>query len=102
VRGGVKISPEEIEGLLALHPGIVEASALAFRDPILGERICAVVVQRPGAAPVTLQSIQELFRAQGVAVFKWPERLRFVDALPRNAVGKVVRGELAPIAERPD
>jgi acyl-CoA synthetase (AMP-forming)/AMP-acid ligase II len=102
VRGGVKISPEEIEGLLALHPGIVEASVLAFRDPILGERICAVVVQRPGAAPVTLQSIQELFRAQGVAVFKWPERLRFVGALPRNAVGKVVRGELASIAERPD
>ncbi len=101
VRGGMKIAPEEIEAVLAQHPGILEASAIAYHDAVLGERVCAVVVPRPGIA-ITLESIQTLFRDAGMAIFKWPERVRSADALPRNAVGKVLRGELSGVAERAD
>jgi non-ribosomal peptide synthetase component E (peptide arylation enzyme) len=97
----MKIAPEEIEAVLAQHPGILEASAIAYHDAVLGERVCAVVVPRPGVT-ITLESIQTLFRNAGMAIFKWPERVRSVDALPRNAVGKVLRGELTGVAERAD
>jgi non-ribosomal peptide synthetase component E (peptide arylation enzyme) len=64
----------------------------------MGERICAVVVPRPGAE-VTLESIASHFQAAGLALFKSPERLRIVAQLPRNSVGKVLRGELTKLAE---
>ena len=99
VRGGVKIAPEEIEALLTQHPDIAEASAMPYPDPVLGERICAVVVPRQHGAEIPLVSIQSHFRNAGVAVFKWPERVRTVASLPRNAVGKVVRQSLVGIAE---
>jgi acyl-CoA synthetase (AMP-forming)/AMP-acid ligase II len=102
VRGGLKVAPEEVEAVLAQHPEIAEASAIGYPDPVLGERICAVVVPRRPGADVSLSSIQDFLRGSGVAVFKWPERVRRVEALPRNAVGKVVRSALVPIAEPPD
>jgi non-ribosomal peptide synthetase component E (peptide arylation enzyme) len=98
----MKIAPEEIEAVLAQHPGILEASAIAFRDPVLGERLCAVVVPKTPGAEVSLASIQAVFREAGVAIFKWPERVRCVTALPRNPVGKVLRSELTAVAEQPD
>jgi cyclohexanecarboxylate-CoA ligase len=102
VRGGVKISPDELEAVLARHPGIAEASAIAFPDERLGERICAVLVMRVGHARVSLEDLQNLFRDAGVAVFKWPERVRFIDALPRNPVGKVLRAQLSALAAAPE
>ena len=100
IRGGVKIAPEELEVVLASHPDIAEASAMGYPDPILGERICAVVALKQKDTEVTLESIQALFKNAGFAMFKWPERVRIVDALPRNAVGKVVRSALVPIAQQ--
>ena len=102
VRGGVKIAPEEVEAVLAQHLGILEASAIAYGDPVLGERICAVVVPRAPNTTITLESIQSVFRNAGMAIFKWPERVRVVDALPRNAVGKVLRSALTHVAEQAD
>jgi non-ribosomal peptide synthetase component E (peptide arylation enzyme) len=60
-----------------------------------------VVVPRPGATP-TLEAIRTHFAAQGLALFKHPERLLVVDQLPRNSVGKVVRGELGRLAAGSD
>jgi acyl-CoA synthetase (AMP-forming)/AMP-acid ligase II len=94
VRGGMKISPDELDAVLAEHPAIAEAAAVGVPDEVLGERICAVVVPRPGQSP-TLEEIQRHFEARGLARFKWPERLLFVGQLPRNPVGKVIRGEVA-------
>ena len=102
IRGGVKIAPEELEGVLAKHPEIAEASAIGYKDAILGERVCAIVAPKKPGARVSLESIQDLFRETGLAMFKWPERIRCVEALPRNAVGKVVRAALVPIAEQVD
>jgi cyclohexanecarboxylate-CoA ligase len=97
VRGGVKIAPEELDTALSQMPDVLEGAVTAYRDDILGERICAVVVPRPGATP-TLDSIRAHFAALGLALFKHPERLLVVEQLPRNSVGKVVRSDLGKLA----
>jgi acyl-CoA synthetase (AMP-forming)/AMP-acid ligase II len=96
-RGGVKISPDEIDAVLAEHPDIAEASAVGYPDAVLGERICAVVVPKAGKS-VTVETLQAHFRSRELAVFKWPERVRIVERLPRNPLGKVIRSEISQIA----
>ncbi|HEX7375118.1 MAG TPA: fatty acid--CoA ligase family protein, partial [Steroidobacteraceae bacterium] len=97
VRGGMKIAPEELDNVLSQIPDVLEGAVAAYRDDILGERICAVIVPRPGTEP-TLESVCAHFQRAGVAIFKHPERLRVVEQLPRNSVGKVIRGDLSRIA----
>ncbi|MGA0799763.1 MAG: class I adenylate-forming enzyme family protein [Steroidobacteraceae bacterium] len=101
IRGGVKIAPEELDNLLSQMPSVLEGAVASYADPIMGEKICAVVVPKPGAE-ITLEGICQQFRAAGLAMFKFPERMRIVTQLPRNSVGKVLRGELTRIAEGPD
>jgi acyl-CoA synthetase (AMP-forming)/AMP-acid ligase II len=96
VRGGMKISPDELDAVLAEHPAIAEAATVGVQDEVLGERILAAVVLRPGQS-LTLEDLQRHFEARGLARFKWPERLRVVGQLPRNPVGKVIRAELAKL-----
>ena len=96
-RGGVKIAPEELDIVLAQMPDIVEGAVVGYPDAVLGERICAVLVPKPGKT-LSLDDLKIFFTTAGVAIFKHPERLRVVDQLPRNSVGKVVRSELARLA----
>src|SRR5690606_8553665 len=100
-RGGVKISPEELDAVLAEHPDIAEAAVVSYPDDVLGERVCAVVAPKPGRE-ISLQSVQQHFAGRELAVFKWPERVRIVGQLPRNPLGKVIRAEIARIAAAPD
>jgi non-ribosomal peptide synthetase component E (peptide arylation enzyme) len=100
VRGGVKISPEELDDMLLGCPGLLEGAVVGYPDEIMGERICAVVVPRAGAQ-ITLEQLAAHFEGRGAAAFKRPERLRVVTQLPRNPVGKVIRGELLSIAMAP-
>lgn len=100
-RGGFKISPDEIDAVLAEHPDIAEAASVGYPDELLGERICAVVVPKPGRS-ITQQTLQQHFKARDLTPIKWPERVRIVAQLPRNPVGKVVRSEIAAIAARPE
>jgi len=93
VRGGVNISPEELDELLESHPDIAEAAVAAYPDDIMGEKICAVVSLLPDKA-LTLDDLTAYFADRKVAKFKWPEKLLIMDALPRNAMNKVVRPEL--------
>ncbi len=99
IRGGVKISPEELDEVLASMPAILEGAVAGYRDEILGEKICAAVVPRPGQS-VTLEDVRAHFAAAGLAIFKRPERLCVLPQLPRNPTGKVMRNELTQIAER--
>jgi acyl-CoA synthetase (AMP-forming)/AMP-acid ligase II len=99
-RGGMKISPDEIDAVLAEHPDVAEGAVVGYPDEVLGERICAVVVPKAGRT-VSVADLQTHFRARELAVFKWPERVRIVERLPRNPLGKVIRGEIAQIAARP-
>ncbi len=93
VRGGVNISPEEIDELLIAHPAILEGAVAAYPDDIMGEKICAVVVLHEGQT-LSLEQLKTYMADKKVAKFKWPERLHIMDALPRNAMNKVVRHEL--------
>jgi acyl-CoA synthetase (AMP-forming)/AMP-acid ligase II len=93
VRGGVNISPDEVDNLLAGHPKVAEVAVVGYDDEIMGERIGAVVVPKSGEN-VTLEELTGFLREHGLAVFKLPEQLRCVDALPHNATGKVLRREL--------
>jgi acyl-CoA synthetase (AMP-forming)/AMP-acid ligase II len=93
VRGGVNISPDEIDNLLAGHPKVAEVAVVGYADEIMGERIGAAVVAKPGES-VTLDELTDFLRGKGLAVFKLPEQLRLVDAIPHNAVGKVLRRDL--------
>jgi acyl-CoA synthetase (AMP-forming)/AMP-acid ligase II len=97
IRGGQNISPAEVDTLIEGHPAIREASCVGYPDERLGERICAVVVLKPGCK-LSLEELCSFLKQADVAVYKLPERLKIVEALPRNALGKVLRRELAPIA----
>lgn len=93
VRGGVNISPAEIDDLLAAHPEIREAAVVGIPDDRLGERMCAAIV--PGDnAEISLPAVTEWLEGRGLARFKLPEQMVMLDALPRNAMNKVSRREL--------
>ena len=100
VRGCMKIAPEELDSVLSQMPEVLEGAVSAYADPIMGERICAIVVPRPGAQP-TLEAVRAHFARAGLATFKYPERLLCVEQLPRNSVGKLVRGDLGRMAAAP-
>ncbi len=90
----MKIAPEELDTVLSQMPDVLEGAVTAYHDDIMGERICAVIVPKPGTQP-TLEAVRAHFAATGLALFKHPERLQVVEQLPRNSVGKVVRSDLA-------
>ena len=92
-RGGVKISPTELEALIEAHPKVREAAVIGIADERLGEVVCAVVVPRDGQA-ILLEDIVAFLQARQIAVYKLPQRLVVVDALPRNPVGKVLKRDL--------
>lgn len=94
IRGGVNISSEEIEGLLAACPGVREVAIVGVPDHILGEKICACVVAIEGHALTLEKLVQFLREQQRVATYKLPEYLLPVDVLPRNPVGKILKREL--------
>lgn len=95
IRKGENISAKEIEDLLARHPGVGDAAVIGLPDPSRGERVCAVVEQPPGAAPLTLPALTAYLRGEGLSVHKLPEQLELVDALPRNeALRKVLKYQL--------
>jgi len=93
IRGGMKISPEEIDQLLSGHPNLLEACAFSVPDPIMGERVGVAIVPKDGV-PVTLEQVVDFLKTRGVAVFKLPERIFTIGPLPRNALNKVLRHEV--------
>ena len=92
ISGGVNIHPREIEECIESHPSVVEAAAFGEPDPDFGEIVCAAIVTAPGVH-LTREEIVEHCRAE-LASFKKPRRVTFLDALPRNALGKLARHRL--------
>ncbi|CAA0105378.1 2,3-dihydroxybenzoate-AMP ligase [Starkeya nomas] len=91
-RAGEKISAEEIEDHLLAHPGVFDAAVVSLPDEFLGERSCAFVIpqgEKPKAA-----ALKAWMRTRGLADFKVPDQVVFVDAFETTAVGKVSRKEL--------
>jgi acyl-CoA synthetase (AMP-forming)/AMP-acid ligase II len=98
VRGGHNVYPTDIESVILEHPGVQEAAVVGVPHDVLGEDIAAFVVTKPGAA-VGGDELKE-FCAHHLADYKRPRRVTFVDTLPRNATGKVMKHLLvAPTAE---
>lgn len=100
IRGGMNISPAEIEGLLIDHPAVTDVAIVGYADEVMGEKCCAVVVPAEGRAP-TVEDLSAFLHDLGVASFKHPERVKVVESLPRNPVGKLLRRELRTIAADP-
>ncbi len=99
-RGGEKVPVVEIENLLYQHPLVADIAIVAMPDPRLGERACAFVVQARGEAPLGFAAMQDYLAKAGVSKYYWPERLEFVDELPRNVVGKIQKNVLRERAAR--
>jgi fatty-acyl-CoA synthase len=93
ISGGVNIYPAEIEGELLLHPDVRDAAVVGVPHPTWGEVGVAFVVPREAGSDALAGSLAD-FLAGRLAKYKLPREFRFVDALPRTAYGKVVKGEL--------
>jgi long-chain acyl-CoA synthetase len=92
ISGGVNIYPREVEEVLAPHPAIAEVSVIGVPDEKWGERLRAFVVLRKGCA-LSLDEISGYCREK-LAAYKIPKELRIIEALPRNANGKVLKTDL--------
>lgn len=91
-RGGEKVSAEEIEDHLIAHPQVHDAAVVALPDLFLGERTCAAVIAR-GETPRAV-ALKAWIRSRGVAAYKIPDQIVFVEAFPETAVGKTSRKDI--------
>lgn len=92
VVGGVNIYPAEIEKALVEHPGVVDAAVIGIPEPEFGERVLAFVIARGPAGP-TAQDLLEFLDGR-LARYKQPRQFVFVDELPINPTGKVLKTDL--------
>ncbi len=92
ISGGSNIYPREIEDVLNLHPAVAECSVVGRPHPEWGEDVVAFVVARPGAT-IAPAELDQLCLAN-IARFKRPKDYKFVDALPKNNYGKILKTEL--------
>ena len=91
--GGMNVFPSEIEIVLREHSKVAEVAVIGVPDETWGERIVAVVIAEPDVPTVTEDEILSHGRER-LAGYKMPKEIRFADALPRNAAGKILRREL--------
>jgi malonyl-CoA/methylmalonyl-CoA synthetase len=91
--GGYKVSALEIEETLRLHPDVGECAIVGLADPEWGERIAVALELRPQST-LSLPDLQ-LWAKERLAPYKVPRSLIVVDALPRNAMGKVLKPDVA-------
>lgn len=92
IRGGENIYPKEIENILYTHPQVLEAGVVGIPDPVYGEAVKAfVALKEPGT--VTEEELMAFCRDH-LPTYKRPKIIQFMDALPKSAVGKILRREL--------
>jgi len=94
IRKGENVSAKKIEDVLYRHPAVADVAVIGLPDVERGELACAVLVLREGAAAPALEHIAAFGLDQGLLRRELPERLEFVNLLPRNAAGKVLKEEL--------
>ncbi|MGH1373958.1 MAG: acyl-CoA synthetase [Cellvibrionaceae bacterium] len=92
ISGGENVYPAEVESVLYAHPSIKEVAVIGLADEKWGEAVTAVVVLEQGEA-LTLEDLRD-FAEENLARYKLPSQLRFIDLLPRNPAGKVLKYQL--------
>ncbi|MGA7105948.1 MAG: acyl-CoA synthetase [Candidatus Deferrimicrobiaceae bacterium] len=89
---GYRIGPEEIEEALVTHPAVTDAGVVGVPDPVMGQKTKAFVVLKSGTAPSDGLKKELIEHCKGkIAVYKLPRDIEFIDAMPRTAVGKLLR-----------
>lgn len=94
IRKGENISALEVENVLYTHPQVLDVAVVGVPDRARGELVCAVVECRLGTTPITFDEMVAHCVASNLMRQKIPERIEIVEALPRNATGKVLKHEL--------
>jgi acyl-CoA synthetase (AMP-forming)/AMP-acid ligase II len=92
-RGGEKVSPLEVDGVLSDHPAVAQVVTFALPHPKLGEEVAAAVVLREGEEAT--EAALRAFAAERLAAFKVPRRVILLDEIPKGATGKLQRIGLA-------
>jgi 2,3-dihydroxybenzoate-AMP ligase len=92
-RGGEKISAEEVENLILMHPAVMNVACVPMPDPAMGEKMCAFVILKKDAK-LALPELVDFLKLQEIARFKMPERLEVVSDFPVSTFGKVSKKAL--------
>jgi 2,3-dihydroxybenzoate-AMP ligase len=95
-RGGEKISAEEVENLILMHPAVMNVACVPMPDATMGEKMCAFVILRDGHT-LALPALVAFLHQQEIARFKMPERLEVVDDFPVSTFGKVSKKALGEL-----
>jgi malonyl-CoA/methylmalonyl-CoA synthetase len=96
ITGGYNVYPREVEELLRSHPGVADAAVVGAPSTQWGETVVAFVVATGAVPPADLVSELDSFASAQLVAYKRPREWRVVDAIPRNALGKILRHELTP------
>ncbi|RFU82313.1 (2,3-dihydroxybenzoyl)adenylate synthase [Streptomyces triticagri] len=97
-RGGEKVAPEEVENVILAHPSVHDVSVVAVADEYLGERSLAYVILREGAEPLKAVAVKRFVRERGLAAYKIPDLVEFVDTFPQTGIGKISKKGLRSTA----
>ena len=92
IRGGYNVYPREVEEVFYEHPDVLEAAVMGMTHDDLGEEVAAAVVLKPGA-DVSEEELKQ-FLKERVAPYKYPRKIKFIDELPRNSAGKVLKRDI--------
>jgi len=92
ITGGLNVFPREVEEVLSTHPSVAQVAVFGVKDPFWGEAVTAAVVPRAGAG-ITEEELTAFCR-EHLAGYKRPKKISFMEDLPKNLYGKVLRKEL--------
>ena len=95
-RGGEKISAEEVENLILMHPSVQNVACVPMPDPNMGEKMCAFVILKANQA-LDLKTLVEFLLTKEIAKFKLPERLEILADFPVSTFGKVSKKALGEL-----
>jgi len=93
-RADEKINCEEVERAVILHPAFTDVAIVGMPSPTHGEKVCLYGVLAEGQAAPDVKELGAFLKHKGLAIFKWPERIEIIEALPLTKVGKLDKGAL--------